>query len=199
MSLPVFTSLFYWSAFWHPLRGGSRRREDVFPNRSTRHLSPRLFFHRRNSNLGTNLCGVVAKIDELLDWESARLHSRGNNKSLGLPSRRAPWRVACSRRSSPLPSSAPPELKSLSPSLRLSFFPPPIPFSPVTAVTGKVVLGTGGHAPFVCASLCVGAYMCAMREKDSHCLLWWHIYNLYTALTYAATSPELVSHESWIQ
>lgn len=41
-------------------------------------------------NLGTNLCVVMAKIDELPDWESARPHSGGNNKSPGLPSRRAP-------------------------------------------------------------------------------------------------------------
>lgn len=50
-------------------------------------LSHCLLLHQRNSHLGTNLCVVVAKIEELPDWESVRLHSGGNNKSLGLLSR----------------------------------------------------------------------------------------------------------------
>lgn len=167
MSLPVFTWLFYWSAFWHPLWGGAGEEKDVFPNHSTRHLSPCLFLHWRNSNLGTNLCVVVAKIDELPDWESARLHSRGNNKSLGLPSRRARWRVACVRRSSPLPSL--PHLSwNHSPHhsyLPLSIFPHLSPSCLWLQWQVKFcrVLGTGGHAPSVCA--CMWACMCARREK----------------------------------
>lgn len=83
-----------------------------------------------NSNLGTNLWVVVAKIDELPDWESALLHSGGNNTSLGLLSRRAPWRVACVRRFSPLPRL--PHLSlNLSPAITLCFLMyllPPSPF-----------------------------------------------------------------------
>ena len=156
-----------------PSMRGSRRGEDVFPNRNIRHLSPCLFLHRRNSNLGTNLCVVVAKIDELPDWESVRLHSGGNNKSLGLPSRRAPWRVACVRRSSPLPCL--PHLSSnLSPpSLSHLLSPPSLVCDCSDKWSCARVLGTEGHAPSLCASVCVRAYTCAGREKGSHCLLWW--------------------------
>lgn len=147
---------------------GSRRGEDVFPNRSTRHLSQCLFLHRRNSNLGTNLCIVVAKIDELPDWESARLHSRGNNKSLGLPNRRAPWRVACVRRCSPLPclphlSSNLSPHHSLPPSIHL---PPPIPILSVTAVTSEVVPGCWG--PEGTPPLCAFVRACVPGGRKAH-------------------------------
>lgn len=159
------------------MKGEQERGEDVFPNHSTRHLSPCLFLHRRNSNLGTNLCVVVTKIEELPDWESAFLHSRGNNKSLGLLSRRAPWRVACVRRSFPLPclshlsSNLPPHTPSLfTPSIHL----PPTYSHFVCNCSDKwscaSVLGIRGHAPCVRASVCTWAYMC-VSEKGSRCLL----------------------------
>lgn len=155
-----------------PSMRGSRREKDVFPNGSARHLSPCLFLHQRNSNLGTNLCVVVAKIDELPDWESERLHSRGNNKSLGLPSRRAPWRVACVRRSSPLPclphlSSNLSPHHSLPPSIHL---PPPIPFLSVTAVTSEVVPGCWGPegTPLLFVWACACGCTCVPGGRKAH-------------------------------
>lgn len=53
---------------------GEAGREDVFPNCNRRHLL-RVSFSI--SKLGTNLCAVVAKIDELPDWERAHRHSGG--------------------------------------------------------------------------------------------------------------------------
>lgn len=153
------------------MKGEQERGEDVFPNHSTRHLSPCLFLHRRNSNLGTNLCVVVTKIEELPDWESAFLHSRGNNKSLGLLSRRAPWRVACVRHSFPLPclshlsSNLPPTPHhSLPP---LSIFPPHIPISSATVVTSEVVPRCWGPegTPLACAQACAHEHTCVSRRK----------------------------------
>lgn len=102
MSLPVFTWLFYWSTFWHPLQAKAGEGA-MYSQNAAQDISLHFFLHWCSSNLGTNLCVVVAKIDELPDWESASVHSWGNNKSPGLLSRRAPWRVACVRASSPLP------------------------------------------------------------------------------------------------
>lgn len=102
MSLPVFTWLLYWSTFWHPLQGKAGEGA-VYSQNAAQDISLHFFLHWCSSNLGTNLCVVVAKIDELPDWESASVHSWGNNKSPGLLSRRAPWRVACVCASSPLP------------------------------------------------------------------------------------------------
>lgn len=70
---------------------------------SSRHLSLRLLLYHCDDNLGTNLCVVLAKIDELPGWESALLHSGGNDKSLSIQNRRAPWRGACVRCSFSLP------------------------------------------------------------------------------------------------
>lgn len=111
MSLPVFTWLLYWSTFWHPLQGKAGEGA-VYSQNAAQDISLHFFLHWCSSNLGTNLCVVVAKIDELPDWESASVHSWGNNKSPGLLSRRAPWRVACVRLLSP-PLSAPLELQIL--------------------------------------------------------------------------------------
>lgn len=156
------------------MKGEQERGEDVFPNHSTRHLSPCLFLHRRNSNLGTNLCVVVTKIEELPDWESAFLHSRGNNKSLGLLSRRAPWRVACVRRSFPLPclshlsSNLPPTPHhSLPP---LSIFPPHIPISSATVVTSEVVPRCWGPegTPLACAHVCLGERLMLFALMTKH-------------------------------
>lgn len=151
-----------------PSMRGSRRGEDVFPNRNIRHLSPCLFLHRRNSNLGTNLCVVVAKIDELPDWESARLHSGGNNKSLGLPSRRAPWRVACVRRSSPLPCL--PHLSSNLSSPSLPHLLPPSSVLSVTAVTSEVVPGFWGPegTPLLCVRACACGRTRAPGGRKAH-------------------------------
>lgn len=94
---------------------GGRRGEDVFPNHGITHLSPCLFLHWYNSNLGTNLCVVVAKIDELPDWESARLHSRGKQQKPGFTEQTSTMKGSmCEVLISP-PSSAPPELKTRSP------------------------------------------------------------------------------------
>ena len=136
---------------------GEQERERCTPKPQHKTSLSVSLLHRRNSNLGTNLCVVLAKIDELPGWESARLHSGGNNKSPGLPSRRAPWRVACVRRSSPLPCL--PHLSSNLSPLLTSLYPssPTYPLL-VCDCSDKWscarVLGTGGHAPSVCVWAC---------------------------------------------
>lgn len=55
--------------------------EGMYSQTATEDISLRVSFS--NSNLGTNLCAVVAKIDELPDWERARRHSGGKQQKPG--------------------------------------------------------------------------------------------------------------------
>lgn len=98
---------FYWSAFWHHIWGGSRKRRYI----------PKL---QQKTSLSVSLSpSAIWALIYVLLWQrltsflTGSTHAGtlgGNNKSPGLPSRWAPWRVACVRRSSPLPSSVSPEL-----------------------------------------------------------------------------------------
>lgn len=109
------------------LNAGEQKRERVFPNHSTRHLSPCLLLRQRNSNLGFNLCVVMAKIDELPDWESVCCTLGETTKALVYRADECREVENVWWRSPPVPGTArppPPELP-----LSFSLSPPPPPSS----------------------------------------------------------------------
>lgn len=168
MSLPVFAWLFYWSAFWHHLWGGRRR--GCIPK-----LQQKTSFSLSRSPSVIWALIYVLLWQRLTSFLSGRAHTGtlgGNNKSPGLPSRWAPWRVACVRRSSPLPSPASPEPPIFLPiasSLLLSIFPCPSPLHHVYVGNDKRscawVLRTGGHSPSVYASAFMRVHVRHERER----------------------------------
>lgn len=148
--------------------------------------------------LSAPLSPVIWALIYVLFWQrltsflAASLHActlGENNKSLGLPSRRAPWRVACVRRSSPLPCV--PHLSSNLYALLISPYPssPTYPL-PVSDCDDKrrcaQVLGTGESHPFCVCDMC----MCA---RGSCCLLWWQGTICTQHSLMHSTSPKLVT------
>lgn len=158
---------FYWSAFWHHIWGGSRRRRYI----------PRL---QQKTSLSVSLSpSAIWALIYVLLWQrltsflTGSAHAGtlgGNNKSPGLPSRWAPWRVACVRRSSPLPSSVSPELWIPHPT-------PPRPpgISSVMGMTSKVVPECWGPegTPLLSMQVRSCKRTCAGSERGAQCLLWW--------------------------
>lgn len=153
--------------------------------------------------LSAPLSPVIWALIYVLFWQrltsflAASLHActlGENNKSLGLPSRRAPWRVACVRRSPPL--CAPPELKSL----RTPYFPLSI-FSHLSApcqwLRWQATLCPGAGDRRVTPLLCV-RHVHVCQRLMLFTLMARH--NLHTALTYAFYKPQ-VSHKTkdWIK
>lgn len=180
MSVPVFAWLFYWSAFWHHRWGGSGRRGCI----------PKL--QQKTSFSLSRSPSVIWALIYVLLWQrltsfltgSAQTGTLGgNNKSPGLPSRWAPWRVACVRRSSPLPSPASPELPIFLPiasSLLLSIFPCPTPpppsrISSVLGMTSEVVPECWGPegTPLLSMQVRSCECTCAGSKRGAQCLLWW--------------------------
>lgn len=125
MSLPVFAWLFYWSAFWHHLWGGSRKRWCI----------PKL---QQKTSLSVSLSpSVIWALIYMLLWQRLTSFLTGSAHA-GTPGEKTKARVyradehhegvACVRHSSPLPSSASPELQIFRPiaaSLLPSTAPPP--------------------------------------------------------------------------
>lgn len=202
MSLPVFAWLFYWSAFWHHLWGGGSRRRGCIPKL------------QQKTSLSSSLSpSVIWALIYVLLWQrltsfltgSAHVGTLGgNNKSPGLPSRWAPWRVACVRRSSPIPPTASPELRICLPIAASLFLSNPHPW-PTSRLwwewQAKLCLSAGDRRahPF-CLCKCVHASARVPEAKRSaQCLLWWQKNQSVdsTHLCILLVSHEREGQESW--
>lgn len=178
VSLPVFARLFYWSAFWHHRWGRSGRRGRIPKLQQKTSFSP-----SRSPSAIWALIYVLLwqRLTSFLTGSAQTGTLGGNNKSPGLPSRWAPWRVACARRSSPLPSPAspePPVFLPIASSLLLSIFPCPTPppcISSVLGMTSEVVPECWGPegTPLLSMQVRSCECTCAGSERGAQCLLWW--------------------------